>query len=285
MHENYKYEPLTDEEKDSVKDKIFRHIQGSSYHYKNSRTFWSGKWRLSSIAAMIVSGIPLAIYLFAGSVTDSKTLLFAAVTGAREKKEITMSDGSVVILNGGSTLKYNSHYAEGQREVYLQGNAFFKVKKTATHQPFVVYANGMEITVLGTQFNVNARSKKMEVVLTTGKVKVDMEDRKNSPVYLLPGEKITLDTLTQQLNKSQVDIGLYGAWTRGEWNFQQTSLEQVSELLEEYYGVKTIFRNEAHRRLTMNAVIPVTNLETLVPVIAKTLQIDINLVTNQLIIQ
>jgi len=173
----------------------------------------------------------------------------------------------------------------GSREVQLEGNAYFNVKKDVAYKSFVVHARSLSITVLGTELNVNARSAAAEVGLISGKVKVTNDDKTQQPIYLLPGDKISLDTLQHTFVRSGIDPQLYSAWTDGKWNFRHTRLEEIAGLIKEYYGVDVRFTKEKNRHLSINAVIAVGSLAKLIPVLAQTLHIPMFLSDSRLIIE
>ena len=98
---------------------------------------------------------------------------------------ITLPDGSKVILNAGTTITYPNAFVSKNREVEINGEAFFEVAHDAEH-PFIVKANQINVEVLGTQFNVKAYEEDdwIEVSLSEGKVEVQSKDKKkkNLPV-------------------------------------------------------------------------------------------------------
>jgi ferric-dicitrate binding protein FerR (iron transport regulator) len=189
------------------------------------------------------------------------------------------------VLNAGSELYSNSDYATGEREVFLTGNGFFKVKKLASHRKFIVHAKTLRVTVLGTQFNVNARTDQVSVALTSGKVQVNkMEDDK--PAYMLPGDRLKLDANKTSFTREQIDTSMYSAWIKGEWNFKNLTLEEIALLIEEYYNVDVVFKDEKQMNQQMTAVIPVNTLQGLIKVITATLDVEISQNNNkQLTIQ
>ena len=284
--DNYHIQPLSAEEKASIKKNIYQHlhldennISGSS---PSNRKYY---WLLSAAAFLAIAAISSFILFKPAVKVNDAQPLYTTIVSDKETKEITLPDSSVVILNAGSSLKYNNNFLnQPEREVFLEGNAFFKVTKQADKRHFVVHAKSLDITVLGTQFNVNARTAATDVGLTSGKVKVTRPDN-NDEAYMLPGEKIKLDTVQQQLIKSKLDTKLYSAWTEHKWNFQRTELEDVTELIREYYGITAEFKNDNHRKLKITAVIPVNNLEMLTHILSKTLHIDIKPINDRLIIQ
>jgi ferric-dicitrate binding protein FerR (iron transport regulator) len=275
----YGMPPLSAGEKEAIKENIYRHLKldrpFSLPGHKKRRWLWP--------AAAAVLLIAISAYLLNRS--GKHDALLVARTEAGETREIVLPDSSVVILNARSSLQYNNDFSkQSTREVYLEGNAFFKVKKDA-HKPFIVHASSLAVSVLGTQFNVDARSPAAQVVLTSGKVKITPKENEQAAAYMLPGEKIKWDTLQQSLVKTKTDVQVYSAWTDKVWRFRETTLEDIGRLIREYYGVEVIFKNEKSRNVKMSAVIPVTDLKTFVRVISKTLRVQIEETNSQLLIQ
>ena len=90
-------------------------------------------------------------------------------------KNIMLSDGTNVQLNAGSTLSYSKDYNSGNREVFLNGEAYFNVTKN--HVPFIVSTDYAQVTVLGTKFNVRSRSDGFEAGVNEGSVEVTNNDK------------------------------------------------------------------------------------------------------------
>ena len=291
---DYEMEPLSPQEKSNLKENIYRSLElpaPESWLAGESRVLSLGRnWFRWTAVAASAAVLTVAAWLLmkksgpvAGDRGDGRQMVRS---GAKEMKRIVLEDSSVVILNANSSLTYSNSFQEGaEREVQLEGNAFFSVKKTGKHTPFIVHAHSLSITVLGTELNVDARSEAAEVALTSGKVKVEQEGNKDAITFLKPGEKLRLDTAKQVFVTSKMNSDLYSAWTEGNWNFRQTTLEEITGLIREYYGVDIEFKNQSHRHLRINAVIAVSSLQKLIPVIAQTLQIKIELQNNRLIVQ
>lgn len=273
---------LTEKEKELLKEGIFRRLKDPSFPFAAKER--SGRWRRIGIAAATMGILFIPLY-FSNHPVKTNVLLVESAD-ADERKEIMLSDSSVVILNANSSIKYNKDFSgDLRREVYLEGNAFFIVKKEKTPKQFIVHTHSLSVTVLGTQFNVNARSGAAEVALTLGKVKVSRKDTETNSAYLDPGEKLKLDTLHNVFVKRKLNANLYSAWTKGTWIFEQTTLQEIAELLKAYYGVDIIFKSPKYRYLKMSAVIPVSNLQNLLPVINETLGLSIKQSDNKLFIQ
>ena len=109
-----------------------------------------------------------------------------------KKFEVQLSDGTIVHLNAGTSLRYPVQFVKNQsRQVYLTGEAFFEVSKDKAH-PFTVNTQEVNVEVLGTKFNVNSYTEDVstDVVLVEGKVSL-YKDKKTAEnqVYLTPGLK------------------------------------------------------------------------------------------------
>jgi transmembrane sensor len=236
-------------------------------------------------AASMLAVVAVSAFLLLKSPAPQETAMLVESTSADETRELVLPDSSVVILNANSSLSYSSDFNSPlHREVFLKGNAFFKVRKLADHKNFVVHSRSLAVTVLGTEFNVNSRNASIEVALISGKVKVD-EAAHNQSALILPGEQITFDSSSSRLLKSQLDVNLYSAWTDNTWNFRQTSMEKVIELLEKYYGVKAEFKNLSVKDKKITASIPVRNLDMLTMVLSRTVHAEIKHLNDRLIIQ
>jgi ferric-dicitrate binding protein FerR (iron transport regulator) len=288
---DYSMQPLSPEEKTVMRENIYQSLGLSS---TSAITSFSPNGRRNrkrwiAAAAVIMLAIPAYQFILSGvaSLANGKSKFSSLIvkTGSGEMKRILLEDSTVVMLNANSSLQCAGSFKNrSRREVVLEGNAFFNVAKDEKH-PFVVHAGALEVTVLGTQLNVNARSAATGVELTSGGVKVEQAENKNdAPAYLLPGEKVTFDTASRSLIKTKMNAKLYSAWTEGVWNFRQTTLEEITGLLHEYYGVDIVFKSEKTRRMRINAVMAVTSLQKMIPVIEQTLQIKIEHINNQLIL-
>lgn len=276
------FKSLTNEERKALKQNIFQrlNIEDDS---SRPKVFRLKTMLMAGIAASVLLAIGL-LFFYNESTPETHQVLLAS-TGDNEVKQVVLSDGSIVILNPHSTLHADADYTKNEREVYLHGNGFFKVTKTPEQNRFIVHANNLQVTVLGTQFNVHATTEAVEVTLTSGRVKLTNDNNELQQAYMEPGEQVRFDHSSQRLEKMQVDTLLYSAWTKGEWNFRNTSLEEIAGLISVFYGVEVEFENAKRRSLRMTAVIPVTSLDALLNVIGETLPVKIQKDNQQLYIK
>ena len=274
-------QPLSPHEKLLLKTTIFKVIQQP---LKTLTLFQQKSRQLLKFAAIITGVLITPLYMLNKQPATSNILVKR--TGNKQTKEFILPDSSIVILNANSSLTYNEEINNTQnREILLQGNAFFKVKKKVGHNLFTVHANTLDITVLGTEFNVNARTGTTAIVLIKGSVKVSLASKTTTAVYMEPGEKVLVDTTRKLLIKSATNTILYTAWTEGKWNFSSTSLLDITNLMYEYYGIETVYINEQAKYLKVTAVIPITDLGSLINILVKTLYIKIIEKNNKLLVQ
>ena len=201
------------------------------------------------IAAAVLIIITLGISIWKLNIPVKPENQVTVVTGSTERKHITLSDGSVVLLGPSAKLCYPKAFASNNRQIALkEGEAFFDI----THQekrPFTVHtASGVDIRVLGTSFKVKSyqASKHIEVAVITGKVAVS-----NKKVNL--GTLIKDEFLIYDKTAGRADIGKSKSATYIELAFDAASLEQVISKLQYAYGIKILLNDNALAKLKTTA--------------------------------
>ncbi|GAA4330351.1 FecR family protein [Mucilaginibacter gynuensis] len=202
-------------------------------------------------------------------------------TPSRQKSKIVLSDGSVVTLNSQSQLKYPASFSGKTREVYLNGEAFFDIKKDPEH-PFIVHADQMKIKVLGTAFNVKsyANDESCETTLIRGAIELTLADRPADRIILKPNEKLVLhkrvtlkhtkrgnvkfpvpDTSgTSYLltNLTHLKIGdstvVETSWTNNKLIFKDQDMESLAKQMERWFGLKIIVKSELIKKYNYTGV-------------------------------
>lgn len=173
-----------------------------------------------------------------------------------KKFEVQLSDGTLVHLNAGTSLRYPVQFVKNQnRQVYLLGEAYFEVEKDKEH-PFNVNTQNINVEVLGTKFNVDTYSENSstDVVLVEGKVSLYKDQKtKENQVYLKPGEKGSNERGQSKITKEQVNTEYYTAWVTGSLVFKNASFENIIKKLERRYNVTFINRNKALGKEIFNA--------------------------------
>ncbi|SHH81147.1 FecR family protein [Flavobacterium johnsoniae] len=173
-----------------------------------------------------------------------------------KKFEVQLSDGTLVHLNAGTSLRYPVQFVKNQnRQVYLLGEAFFEVEKDKEH-PFDVNTQNVNVEVLGTKFNVDTYSEnpRTDVVLVEGKVSLYKDQKtKENQVYLKPGEKGSNERGQSEITTEQVNTEYYTAWIKGSLVFKNASFDDIIKKLERRYNVTFINRNKVLGKEIFNA--------------------------------
>lgn len=158
-----------------------------------------------------------------------------------KRSNILLSDGSRVWLNSGSRLVYPPIFNKKNREVFLEGEAYFEVSKNKS-KPFFVRTEAFRIKVLGTKFSVQAykNEKECNAVLVEGKVSLAKNEKFFSKEYeLSPNQKATLSGAEDEIRITEVkDVQNYIAWIYGYLNFENEDLISLTKMISRYYNIE-----------------------------------------------
>ena len=197
--------------------------------------------RLSGIytraAAVIL--IPLLaatglLLLKGGAGNGERGAIASIYAPAGSRVSFSLPDGTEGMLNSGSTLNYSMPF-EKERNVTLTGEAWFDVTHDTEH-PFRVSAGNLDLTVLGTSFNVNAYPDEnySEVVLERGSILVKCE-KYNEGMVMQPSERLIYRN--GKVTRSNAEPSKYLSWTEGKLVFRSDSMSEVARRLERWYNV------------------------------------------------
>ena len=158
-----------------------------------------------------------------------------------KKFQIELSDGTLVYLNSGSTLKYPVKFLKGQsREVFLDGEAYFVVSKDKAH-PFIVNANEVRTQVYGTEFNISSykNDPNLDIVLVEGSIGVynNKLNTSKDQLILVPNEKASFNKKNLNFTKKTVNVRNFIAWKDGVLWFENAPFENIVKKLERNYNV------------------------------------------------
>lgn len=180
--------------------------------------------------------------LHAGREITNGYVIITTPKGIRE--QVKLEDGSTVLLNAGSRMRYPEHFTGHHRDIYLEeGEAWFD----AAPQPgnaFTVYSGNVSTTALGTSFNIRAYTNEPQitVALLTGKVKVTTTSQK--PIILQPSEQVSFNRNSLQLVKSIFNEEETIAWKTGKLVFKDATYDQVRTTIENRYGVTIVNQSD-----------------------------------------
>jgi transmembrane sensor len=151
---------------------------------------------------------------------------------------VILPDGSKVVLNAMSQLKYPVNFTGRERKVELKGEAYFEVAKDAAH-PFKVKLDESEVEVLGTHFNVSSYGETAKTTLLEGSVKVS--NNKNFGM-LVPGKQALVNK--ENINISKGDSEKAVAWVKGEFYFNNDTMEDALIEISRWYDLNLIYKKK-----------------------------------------
>lgn len=196
--------------------------------------------RYAAVIAMPII-IGFAVWRYASNYYYSQTAMTECYASNGDIKDLTLSDGTHVKLNSGSTLVYPKSFGRKERNVILYGEAFFSVAKDKSH-PFIVHNGDMRIKVLGTKFNVKAYpdADNVTTTLVEGRVQLYSECVRGNSVVMTPNMEAVYNRRTGRISLSDVDAKENCVWTSGDLNFYDSDLASIIYLMERHYDVKFI---------------------------------------------
>lgn len=200
-------------------------------------------WKVAA-AAVFLAAFSWGVLFWPQTPVTGPMLTKATVPG--QKSTLILSDGTTVRLNSGSKITYPQRFGKGQREVVLEGEAFFEVKSDKD-RPFVIHSTSLKTTVLGTSFNVSAfPGQDQHVTVATGQVKVEaLGGISQEEVILSPAQQAYFDRTNGSLNTKEADLITVLAWKEGVIQFDRITLMQAVRVLERWYNVRITLANEA----------------------------------------
>lgn len=205
-------------------------------------------------AAIIILSFSVGALLFCFSGQTSSSDQLASISSPRGQiTSLTLFDGTTVWLNSETTIKYSSNFNKKEREVFVEGEAYFEVIHN-DKIPFIVNAGVSKVKVHGTTFNVKAYPSDnfIETVLIEGKVEFIT---KNKSVFLCPNEKIILSTEKGTLHKEHADVEKASAWKKGKYYYNNEKLSIIIQQIQRWYDTEFIFNENELSNLTFTGVV------------------------------
>jgi len=224
------------------------------------RPWWRRTWAAAASVALLATASVFSYQRY-----QAHFALTAAPSNYEErtnprgtKSKVLLADGTAVWLNADSHLWFPAAFAGTHREVYLDGEAFFDVKRNE-HMPFIIHLGANQVRVLGTSFNVKAYrdDEAVETAVVTGRVAFiraasPAATAERDTIYVVPDEKVVYSKTSHELRIEQVNSRDYAAWNQRSLIFQATPLGEVAKTLARQFNVTVRFEDEKLRncRLT-----------------------------------
>lgn len=277
----------TDQYDDLIKDEIYSALQGNQpsdfmdqhqgdiilnqilSHGESNKVIAieSKKTNRKKIKQWVFAAASIAVFAAIGSVLLFKSNPLSVPAVPVEQKENTEStliafsgkqlvhlpDGSTVLLNDNSSLKYDQDSFDSKtREVTLIGEAYFDIKRNEK-KAFIVHTGKVQTKVLGTAFNINAYSNtnKIEVTVTRGKVQVGDQEK----IYgiITPNQQIKVNTENLNYHQNNVNAAIAVEWKSGYLILDNINMQEAIALISEKYNVSITLSNENIKKCRITA--------------------------------
>lgn len=224
------------------------------------------QWSWVKIAATILLVAGVGWFAYLSNEAETQTAVALA-----EHQDIELADGSNVTLNKASELTYPDRFKGDERKVVLKGEAYFDIASDPD-QPFVIQTAEVQVTVLGTSFNVNnSTADSIVVSVDTGRVSMTVGDKEE---ILTPGFSGVYYRATQTLVKTSSDhIGMHNYWRTKKLSFREATVSQAVRTIQEVYDVKVEYSNPDIANCKINVDFEDEPVENVLDIMAETLNL------------
>ncbi|NDV79415.1 DUF4974 domain-containing protein [Dysgonomonas sp. 511] len=227
-------QPATDFEREKYRKEAQRLLR----HIEHRKRTWYRRVAVAAIGAAAVVAIILGSANLFRHINDLQVTYTEISTSFGEKKQVSLPDGTLLILNSCSYVRYPSNFAKDIRKIELEGEGYFNVARNE-NMPFVVETKRLSVQVLGTQFDVKSYSTDeiISVSVESGKVQVDLPE---SMSRLVADEQILINTVSGEYSKKKEERKI-AAWIKGSLRFSSTPIGDVAKELERVYNCRITF--------------------------------------------
>lgn len=282
------YPVLSEEERTYLSDGNWKKLQEKMHAKPRTILLWPSL----AAAAVLVLAITFVLYQSDDAPTKSHPAVVAAdnhqlSNPAGQINDFLLPDSTIVSLGAGSSLRLAANFNENERQVFLQGEAFFKVSHNA-NKPFYVTAGGLVTRVLGTSFRVSALPNNAEVIVTvkTGKVSVykasasENDNNEDSKIHLTPNQQAIFDRATDRVSKKLISDPevIIPPRKLEKMRFTKRPVQEVFAALQEMYGIDMQYDEELLQKCILTTSLDVgslySKLDIICDAIGATYQIE-----------
>jgi transmembrane sensor len=299
---------LSDQEESDLESRYWSTISGHVKRTKNiSEAVPLPQKRRGRVIMWYASGIAASLLLFMAAYIykdDTKKLVEHAVpwmetptwthivNTEKTAKRFTLPDGSHVTFQPQSRLKYSSLFNQNTRDVFFEGDALFEVQRDE-QRPFIVHAEEVTTTVLGTSFRVRAleKDKDITVAVRTGRVAVHAvhedkktDDPKPDEIILTPNQQVIYDRNEKTILRKLVEVPLpvLPPEKMKLMRFEEGPVAEIFEAIEKVYGVEIVFDKERFSSCALTTSISDGGLYNRLDIICKAIGAEYTLHEHQI---
>lgn len=263
-------------------EKNWHQLHARIHHRKQKSQLLIWIRNIAAILLLPLLGLSAYLYYQTNTLKSKPAGLLETTTAYGVRTKITLSDGSEVWLNSGSTLSYPEHFTEDKRQVTLSGEAFFKVKSDKDHRFDVQTSDGITVSAYGTEFNVQAYAEEPEIkaTLAEGHIQIDQINQPASQ-ELIPGEQAVYSRHTQQMQVRKANLLVETAWKDGKLVFRRTPMEEIAKQLSRHFNVNIQLQGKEIFDYTYSATFTTETLAEILSLLEKTAPIRCEIIEPQ----
>lgn len=281
------------------------------------KTFLLRFIRVAAIAIVIFAlGAVMGKYYLNDSVPVQSQEFYIVEAPRGAKSFVTLADGTKIWLNAGSRISYQRNYNQENRNIFLEGEAYFEVAKNK-EIPFYVYSSGIVVKAIGTAFNVKAYPEEgiVETTLVEGSVSIESTGKTGAKEKILmqPKQKASFYKVSKEVVvenqdneikgneiiapipikakierielKKEIDTELYTSWKDKRWVFEKQRFEDLAVILERIYDIKVIYKDDELKNYRLSGSLQEENLEQVLQAIQFTIPLDYSINHNEVTIK
>lgn len=263
-------------------EKNWHQLHVRIHHHKQKNQLLTWIRNIAAILLLPLLGLSAYLYYQTNTLKSKSVGLLETTTAYGVRTKITLSDGSEVWLNSGSTLSYPERFTGDKRQVTLSGEAFFKVKSDKDHRFDVQTSDGITVSAYGTEFNVQAYAEEPEIkaTLAEGHIQIDQINQPASQ-ELIPGEQAIYSRHTQQMQVRKANLLVETAWKDGKLVFRRTPMEEIAKQLSRHFNVNIQLQGKEIFDYTYSATFTTETLAEILSLLEKTAPIRCEIIEPQ----
>jgi len=235
------FSDIKDIDLDRVKQRIDTQISDKRKHFRITGISAKRIFNAAVVLLFLTLGTSTLYYYRQSSQIEEKSIVI--YTGENERANLTLPDGTSIMLNEASRLSYNPRsFNKNSRQITFEGEAYFEVFKDI-NRTFQIESKGLKVTVLGTAFNLWVRENEQTAELSLKEGCVNFESTMSGDAVILnTGEKTILDQISGKIIvvRSEVDTINDFSWIQGEMIFRDASFYEVLSAIEKSYKMQFV---------------------------------------------
>ena len=280
----FKSYQLAPTEKDQLWEALWEHMgeeeaprQTTTTNIKNTWYQRSWKYAAALLVGVVAASAGWMLMHHNAAIGPVQTLALRTTFG--ETKTCYLPDSTEVTMNANTRLLYTAADT-GMREVWLDGEAYFKVRHAQGQRPFFVHTyDKLSVAVLGTSFNINSTGKKIKVVLEEGCVKLalgDADTKAFNELYLKPGEMLTYNKADGHYEKTTVLTSPYMAWKKGRLEMDNYNLTDAAVFMQQVFGEHFVVEDPLLLQRKISGSMPIVyNADTMLMQLGKVFKVKV----------